>query len=239
VETRPLKRKLAIISIGELIACAVILIYLGPIAQDQTYHSFANRRTILGIPNFWNVISNLPFALVGLRGLGRVRDLESRILFSGVFLTAFGSAYYHWSPDDPRLVWDRLPMTLVFMSLLAMIAADRFPSTRRLLIPFLFVGIASVVWWRFSGDLRAYVFVQFAPVVIIPTMLLLMPMESTPSGRAALWWMILLYGIAKIAEGFDAQIYSVLPLSGHTLKHLLAAASTWFILRWRVVRAAA
>jgi hypothetical protein len=33
---------------------------LPPISQDQSYHQFADQRTILGIPNFWNVVSNFP-----------------------------------------------------------------------------------------------------------------------------------------------------------------------------------
>jgi hypothetical protein len=128
-------------------------------------------------------------------------------------------------------------MTIVFMSLLAMIASEEFPFARRFLIPLVCVGIVSVVWWRLSGDLRVYVLVQFAPMLIIPVLLLSRSWEPTTRqvvGNAALWWMILLYAVAKGAEAFDSQIYSILPLSGHTLKHLLAAASTWFILRWRM-----
>lgn len=228
--------RLLFILIGLLIACASVLLYLGPIAQDETYHSFADSRSIFGIPNFWNVVSNLPFAFIGTLGLIRARDSASRLLFAGVFLTAFGSAYYHWSPDDARLVWDRLPMTIVFMSLLAMIASEEFPFARRMLIPLECVGIASVVWWRLSGDLRVYVLVQFAPMVIIPVLLLSRSWTATTprtSSTSALWWMILLYALAKFAEALDSPIYSALPLSGHTLKHFLAAASTWFILRWR------
>jgi hypothetical protein len=28
------------------------------IQQDQLYHVFADQRTLLGIPHFWNVVSN-------------------------------------------------------------------------------------------------------------------------------------------------------------------------------------
>jgi hypothetical protein len=220
------KKTLAILCIALLAVGAAVLIYLGPIAQDETYHAFADRRAILGIPNFWNVVSNLPFAFVGAIGFARARGVASRLIFAGVFLTAFGSAYYHWAPDTPRLVWDRLPMTIVFMSLFAMVISERFPGMKWMLIPLLTVGIASVLWWVIGGDLRPYVLVQFAPMLIIPVMLLIMP------GAPGLWWVILLYGLAKVAEAADAQIYSVLPLSGHTLKHLLAAASTCFILGW-------
>lgn len=45
------------------------LLLVPPIPQSQIYHGFADRQTLLGIPNFWNVVSNLPFLLVGALGL--------------------------------------------------------------------------------------------------------------------------------------------------------------------------
>jgi len=213
---------------GLLLACAIAaLIFFGPMRQDETYHAFADQRTLAGIPNFWNVISNLPFALIGAIGWSRARSGAARILFVGVFLTAFGSAYYHWAPDNARLLWDRLPMTVVFMTLFTMVLAERFPRSIQLLGPLVVIGIASVLYWQWTGDLRPYVLVQFAPMVIIPMLMLLLPKTNE------LWWVILLYGLAKIAEAQDARIYSVFFLSGHTLKHLLSAAATWMMLRWR------
>jgi len=220
------RRQLALVSLALLAACILALAYVGPLAQDETYHAFADRRTLFGIPNFWNVVSNLPFAVIGVIGLARARSLAPRIIFLGVFLTAFGSAYYHWSPNDARLIWDRLPMTLVFMALFAMVIAERFPSLNWLTIPLVLLGLASILAWRFTGDLRFYALVQFAPMVLIPVMLLMMPKSP------GLWWVILFYALAKIAESADTRVYHWLPLSGHTLKHFLAAASTWFLARW-------
>ena len=37
--------------------------FLPPIAQDPLYHAFADQRALLGVPHFWNVVSNLPFVL--------------------------------------------------------------------------------------------------------------------------------------------------------------------------------
>ncbi len=210
-----------------IILLGILLWLLPPLHQDENYHRFADQRTLLGIPNFWNVVSNAPFALVGLLGLISLSGGASRILFSGVFLTAFGSAFYHWSPDDPRLVWDRLPMTIVFMTLFALVIEERTRPFKNLLPILLLCGIASVLWWRFTGNLWPYVLVQFVPMLAIPAFLLMRP------GRPGLWPVIACYGLAKIAEQFDAAIYSVLPLSGHTWKHLLGALATWFILRWR------
>jgi hypothetical protein len=190
-----------------------------PLDQDQSYHSFADRRTILGIPNFWDVISNLPFLIVGLMGLVSFRDFGARVLFLGVFLTAFGSGYYHLVPDNARLFWDRLPMTIVFMSLLALAM-----NQRKLLVPLVLVGVASVVWWRLTDNLWPYGFVQFVPMLA----LLVIAIRDEPR----LWPVVIFYGLSKIAEHYDRQIYSVSPISGHTLKHLLAAIASWYIFRW-------
>ena len=200
-----------------------------PIPQPQEYHFFADRRPILEIPNFWNVVSNLPFAVVGVLGLRAFRDTASRILFAGILLTAFGSGYYHLHPSDATLVWDRLPMTLVFMPLLALVVSQWIEPAwgRRLLWPLILFGIASVVWWRITGDLRPYAVAQFGPaLVLLPAMWI----EPTLRG---LWPVAAFYALAKVAEIFDVAIFSAISLSGHTLKHLAAALATYWILRWR------
>jgi len=84
------------------------LALLPKIPQDQGYHLFADQRVLVGIPNFWNVVSNIPFIVVGAVGLARFRDDAATIvLFLGFFLTGIGSAYYHWDPNDGTLFWDR------------------------------------------------------------------------------------------------------------------------------------
>src|SRR6185312_12923546 len=98
-----------------------------PVAQPLSYHHFADTRTISGIPNFFNVLTNFPFLITGAIGLFTVAKSSVRpeiratyaLLFAGVLITAFGSAYYHWRPSNDTLVWDRIPMTIVFMSLLS------------------------------------------------------------------------------------------------------------------------
>lgn len=130
-----------------------------------SYHDFADTRVWLGIPHFGDVVSNLLFAIAGLWGLlwlsrepSRVKFVDPRerwpylVLFFGLLLTAFGSAYYHLAPDDARLVWDRLPMTMIFMPLAAAVIAERISVRAGLwLLPVLTaVGIASVLVWRVS-----------------------------------------------------------------------------------------
>lgn len=102
------------------------LALLPKIPQDQAYHLFADQRTLFGIPNFWNVVSNIPFIVVGAAGLARFRDDAARIvLFLGFFLTGIGSAYYHWDPNDGTLFWDRLPMTISFAAILSLVVQER------------------------------------------------------------------------------------------------------------------
>src|SRR5262249_40874216 len=99
---------------------AALMLFVPVIPQSQAYHQFADQRTLLGIPNFWNVVSNLPFIAVGAVGLWGYRDKPAIIvIFAGIFLTGFGSAYYHWNPNDGTLFWDRLPMALAFSAIMA------------------------------------------------------------------------------------------------------------------------
>lgn len=225
---------------------------LHPIAQDLSYHDFADQRTMLGIPNALDVLSNIPFLLVGAWGLAFLwRDRsagaspsfltpEERwpywILFAGVSLTAFGSAYYHWRPDNATLFWDRLPMTIAFMALLSSVIAERISLAggRRLLLPLLLVGVLSTLYWRVgeqhgAGDLRPYALVQFGSLVLVPAMVWLFPARYT--GTADLFGVLGWYALAKVFETFDHQIFSMIGVSGHTLKHLASAVGAWWILR--------
>lgn len=209
-------------------AFVALFFLLAPrIAQDESYHAFADSRTIWGVPNFWNVISNVPFLIVGILGLLKLHGATARVLFTGVLLTCFGSAYYHLAPNDARLVWDRAPMTIVFMAFLYWIALEHhFPEIPALCL-LVTCGIASVWWWRITGDLRFYALVQFGPAVI------LLPKLWTAKNRKYLWAVVGFYVLAKFAEHFDQSAYSYLPISGHAWKHCFAAASTYSILLWK------
>jgi hypothetical protein len=225
----------ALILLGGLgLAFAITLAALPPITQDQSYHAFADARALFGIPNFWNVVSNLPFVAVGAAGLARYRrDAPATALFAGFLLTGFGSAYYHAAPDDGTLFWDRLPMTIAFMALLAGALGERFGATvgRRALWPLLALGGASLMWWRWTGDLRPYVWVQFYPCVALPILYLWIPVTT---GTAILITAAVLYALSKALEYFDRAIYaaSAAIVSGHTLKHLAAAAACYALLRY-------
>jgi hypothetical protein len=135
------------------------LLILPPIPQDQSYHQFADQRLIFGLPNFWNVVSNIPFLVVGAVGMRRCRgDPTAMVFFLGVFLTGIGSSYYHWDPNDDTLFWDRLPMGLSFAAIFALAVEERV-STRAgaiLLWPSLAVSLFSLLLWRWTDDLRLY-----------------------------------------------------------------------------------
>jgi hypothetical protein len=210
------------------------LLLLPPIPQDQSYHQFADQRSFLGIPNFWNVVSNLPFVAIGAAGLRQFRgNPATMVLFGGIFLTGFGSSYYHWNPNDGTLFWDRLPMTLCFMAILAIVVEERVNARAgaALLWPLIAIGVFSLLLWRWTDDLRLYVWVQFFPCLALPLLFLLFP----PKYTGISYWVIAaaLYALAKLLEFLDGAIYSAGSIvSGHTLKHLAAAAACFAVLRY-------
>jgi hypothetical protein len=230
--TKPIYPLLALL--GLMGASLAGLLLLPQIPQDQAYHQFADQRALLGIPNFWNVVSNFPFIAVGAVGLWQFRrDPAIIVLFLGIFLTGFGSAYYHWNPNDRTLFWDRLPMAITFMAILAGAVEDRLNAKAGafLLWPLLALGVFSLLLWRWTGDLRLYGWVQFFPVIALVLLFLLFP--SKYAGTS--YWILAaaLYALAKVFEFYDHGFYSLGSiLSGHTLKHLAAASACYVILRY-------
>lgn len=214
-------------------ASLVGLLLLPPIHQDQNYHDFADQRTILGIPHFWNVVSNLLFVAVGVVGVGQFRrDAAIALLFLAILMTGFGSAYYHLDPNDRTLFWDRLPMAIAFMTILAMAVGERLDAKTGAILmwPLIAIGAFSILLWRWTGDLRLYGWVQFFPCLVLPVLFLRFP----PRYSGTSYWLIAaaLYVLAKLFEFNDGAIYSVGSiLSGHTLKHVAAAAACFAILR--------
>ena len=222
------------------------------VAQDPAYHDFADQRALHRVPNFLNVASNLPFLLIGALGLvfllrdRRAGGADAFVVpgdrrpywpfFTGVALTGVGSAYYHWRPDNATLFWDRLPMTIAFMALLASVIGERVSrrAGARALWPLLIVGAGSTLYWhlgelRGAGDLRPYGLVQFGSMVLVPLILLLFPARYT--GTPDLWMSLGWYGLAKVFEYFDHGLLRLTAVSGHTWKHLASAASAYWILR--------
>ena len=220
--------------IAFMLASLLGLLLLPPIVQNQNYHDFADQRTLFGIPNFWNVVSNIPFIGIGAVGLWQFgRSQATMLLFLGIFLTGFGSAYYHLEPNDQTLFWDRLPMAIGFMAIFATVIEERVD--RRLgtilLWPMTAVGVFSLLLWRWTGDLRLYAWVQFFPCLALPLIFVLFP----PRFTGTMYWLLaaMFYALAKLFELYDNAVYSAgAILSGHTLKHFFAAAACAVVLRY-------
>jgi len=257
VYRRSAPRTWAIAALGAVALAAVAVLYRFPaIAQDPSYHLFADTRTVLGVPNGLNVLSNGAFAIVAVAGLwllwserAILRDRRERwpwlVLLAAVALTSLGSAWYHLSPSNETLLWDRLPMAIGFMGLLAAVIAERISPAAglRVLGPALLLGLGGVLYWHFTeragaGDLRPYVLVQFFPLMVIPFMLALFaPAYTTGYGFVIA---LGLYAVAKLTEVGDERIFRLLRVvSGHTLKHLVAAAAiaalVWMLARRRPI----
>jgi len=228
-------------------------IFFPAMVQSQEYHRFADTRILLAVENAADTLSNLAFLLVGGLGLallwreraadGTGRFIASQemrpywVFFAGVTLTSAGSAYYHLAPDDARLVWDRLPMTVAFMSLLAAVVSERISvrAGNLLLAPLVILGIASVAYWRWSAlagveNLRPYIAVQFGSIAVILAIALLY--RSRYTHGAVIFAVAAAYGVAKVVESLDREIYALGHwASGHTLKHLAAAAGIYLLLK--------
>lgn len=231
-------------------ALAIAAFVVPAMPQPLSYHAFADCRTFWSIPNFFNVVSNLPFLAGGALGLVQVyrgggRFLDAReqlpylVFFLGAALTCFGSAYYHAAPDNPRLVWDRLPMTLGFAGLVSAAVAERVDLKLglRALWPLLALGVASVMYWYAteragSGNVVPYAAYQAWSILVIVLLIAAFPARRYTRG-AGLLWAAIFYGIAKFFETFDLATYRALggALSGHTIKHLFAAAAVFAIVR--------
>ena len=235
-----------------LLALAIpvaVLLLVPPYPQLLWYHDFADQRCLMCVPHALNVVSNLPFVLVGVWGLLFLASRRSAaafrepaecwaywVFFAGIALTGVGSAYYHWHPDNPRLLWDRLPLAVAFMAFFAAIIAERIDLRAGLwlLVPLALLGAGSVLYWHWTelegrGNVVPYFIVQFYPLAAVPFLLLLFPARYT---RAAdVWGVIAWYAGAKGLEALDRVIYSAgQVVSGHTLKHLVAAVGAYMVL---------
>jgi hypothetical protein len=229
------------ILIAALIVAVAVVFCFPAIPQSEAYHNFADKRLFLGIPNALNALSNVPFLFVGIFGiqlclrqseppLGAFVEPRERwpyiVFFAGVALTAFGSTYYHLHPNDSTLVWDRIPMAVGFMALVAAVVVERIDMKLgiALLVPLVALGISSVLYWHFTqadghGDLRPYAIAQFGSLLAILMMLALFPPRYMRTYDFLI--SLAIYGVAKLFEAADRPIFSLGHIvSGHTLKHL-------------------
>ena len=231
--------------IAVFIVTAFALNFLDPIAQDLAYHNFSDCRSFFGINHFMDVMSNIPFLIIGFMGVRLAKKafqkqtmayfLMTFILFLGVFFTGLGSAFYHYSPNNFTLIFDRLPMTLVFTAFFGAIIYDYVD--RRVgawvFYTLLTIGIYSILYWYYTeiigeGDLRLYAFIQFFPVLAVP--LILIFYKNNQLYTKQLVYVFAAYTMAKVCEHYDTQIFEFLGVvSGHTIKHLFSALAVYFV----------
>lgn len=234
---------LAALCVIPIIVTAVI----APIPQDLNYHIFSDSQEHFGIPNFWNVLSNLPYIAFGVFGLTQTLISKQNIAFGylplssaffiGLTLSGLGSAYYHYAPSNESLVWDRLPMTVAFMAFFTTVLSLHFSLENKrypILIALITFGATSVYYWAYTenigkGDLRPYAVIQFLPIILIPAIMLMF--KSARYDTKYIGWIIGVYVLAKATEHFDSEIDAMLGFSGHSTKHIVSAFAGLFYLK--------
>jgi len=241
--------------VGLTLLAVALALFLPAMPQPLAYHDFADKREAYGIENFLDVTSNLAFTLAGLAGL--LAALRPRTCFEqpaerwpylvfavGVLLTGAGSCYYHLEPNNETLFWDRLPMTISFMSLIAAQIVDRVDVRAGLiaLVPMLLVGVGTVVYWIVSerlgrGNVMPYGVLQAYAVGVLLKLVVFHPSRYTHAN--AIYAVFAGYVLAKGFEHFDRQILELTGVvSGHTLKHVAAGLAglpvVWMLWRRRL-----
>lgn len=208
--------------------------FIPPFPQPADFHAYADARAVFGIPNFADVISNLAILVPAVAGLGLVMAAPGSfanwiersfalLFFMALVATGLGSTWYHLAPDDARLIGDRLPIALAFTTLIAWLLAERTwlrPGAAAMLLPWIALGPASVLWWYFEGgDLRFYLLLYVFAFVVPP---FLMALPSPYSRRRAWWLAYVCFVFGMACDRLDHQVFGWLAgtVSGHTLKHV-------------------
>ena len=243
--TRPETGLLVALTLAIAVAC------IGPaVAQYANYHAFADQRTLWGLPFAMDVLSNLPFALLGAWGLVRLRDwhrpLARRVgfavqlpcdaqqplallFFAGLIITALCSGYYHLQPDNAGLTVDRMGMLVPFAGLMGLAAADRISARagQWTAVAVLVLGPIAVAVWALTGNLLPWSILQGGGMVLVVCLALRRPLVGAwgvPLVAVIAW-----YALAKMLELGDHQVLAMTGdcVSGHTLKHVAAALAAW------------
>ncbi|WP_299018039.1 hypothetical protein [uncultured Photobacterium sp.] len=232
---------------------AALAMYFAPIRQSRNFYNYADQRTLLGIPNFWNVITNLPFLIVGILGLNKynrkkilsiepIANKSYMTFFVGLIAIFFGSSYYHLVPDAFSLMLDRISLSVAFIALYCIVLTEYISPTlgQRLLFPLITYSMLAVLYWYISdtltgrGDLSAYILVQVIPIVHLPLAVWLFT-SNFSHGRFYIYALIA-YALAKWAESNDDFLYQLTgEISGHSIKHLFAALGGFFVY-WGLIK---
>ena len=247
-----MQRRLWLLGVLTVVILLTVALY-PPISQSVAYHQFADQTSFFDIPNFLNVASNLAILVSGLIGMlfilqccrspgqrcfiNKAECWPYLVMLLSVVMVGFGSAYYHWAPDNETLLWDRLPIAIGVTALLAAALMERISIRIGLwALPILVVlGAVSVLYWYWTeqlgaGNLNYYIVMQFYSLLLIILLGMFFPSNYTRGGD--MYQVVALYAVAKVAETFDQEIYDLgQVVSGHTIKHLLAAVAIYLIVR--------
>lgn len=225
-----------------LLALAALAFCLPAIHQDQAYHHFADQRTWLGIPHFADVLTNMVIGASGLLGLGLIRTRRLTlpwetttclaVFFLGLILTWPGSAYYHWSPSDTTLLWDRLPMTIAFAGVVGAVVSTRVSGRMGTysLVGLLYAGVGSLLAWRWTGNLAYYAVLQFGGLALVAGVLLTVRNNTDTLP----WWELMgWYALAKLLEAGDGWVWHATEglFAGHAWKHVAAGMAGYAMYR--------
>ncbi|SFP54093.1 hypothetical protein SAMN05443579_112127 [Variovorax sp. PDC80] len=222
-----------------------------PAAEVAIALVFADTRAWHGLPNAMDVLSNLPFLLMGCWGLYWLNRIDRAhhealsgfplappasdppdntldcawLFFAGLIATAAGSAFYHLAPDAPRLAADRAGMAVAFAGLIGMAVCERVSQRAGWPAAWfvLTTGLLSAEIAQETGNVLPWALVQFGGMALVLTLALSRPISGAVGLR--LGWVIAAYVLAKAFELADQPIYEATQgvISGHTLKHLCAA----------------
>lgn len=229
--------------LGAVLALLAVAIAAPAVAQSAHHHHFADQRAWGWVPFAADVLSNLPFLLWGVLGLGLlarqprsvacVADAASRglmtLFFAGLVVTACLSACYHWQPDNAGLALDRLGMVVAFAGLMGLAAAGQISARAGALLALavLLLGPMSIWVWSASGNVLPWAVLQFGGMLLVLCLALLKPQPGAPAIR---WgWVIVIYAIAKGFEMADEAVFAATSqlVSGHSLKHVVASFAAW------------
>ncbi len=249
MHTLPRNLRLVLLAVTGIAVFISIFVFSMP--QPRAYHMFVDSRTCLGIPNFFNTASNLAFLVAGLSMLiflyARRRQFPEMfiergelwilvVLYASTLLVTFGSGYYHLAPDNARLFWDRLPMTLVASAFVSTIVADRFGARAGFAtLAILFVlSFGALLYWLATQSLAQdnvwpYIATVYGSLSFAVVAMVLFPSRYTHAHAA--WVTLAIYMTAMAFDTWlDSTLYTMgAILSGHSLKHLLAAVALFWM----------
>lgn len=220
-------------------------------AHQEHVHPYADERSWMGIAHAGDVLSNLAFLVAGLVGLLKLRRVKgvpmpsarrpdpaqqarlpaARVFFLGLILTSLGSAWYHLAPDPARLVWDRLGMAIGFAGILALAAQDLWGGNAgdRALAWLLPVALVSAIVPHVQGNVLPWALLQYGGVLYLVYVAWRQALGRSMAAcqRIHFGAVVAIYVVAKLLENADAAVFEWTGhlMSGHTFKHLVAAAA--------------